>query len=286
MKIIFDLRRGIIFALLAPLFFSIMNVLAKFSTAGLPSSEVVFFRSIISSSILLAIIGYRREPLIINNASLLILRGIFGACGLLGVFYTLSKIKLADASILLQLNPIFVALFAAIFLKEKLPKNFFLLFGSALLGAGLIINPTTNLSFSFPALIGVLSAISAAMAYTCVRQLSKTNSTNIIILFYMLIASILSFPLMLSSFVMPNFFQLMALLGIGLTSSLAQICLTKAYQLENAATVALISYIGVLLHFFWGALLWGEWVSTNTIFGAFFIMVPCLLILKRPLARP
>lgn len=275
-------RPGILYALLAPLGFSLMNVLAKYTTHHLPSIEVVFFRSLFSLIILAAIIFIKNETLHSKQLPLLIMRGIFGALGLIGVFYTLAHLKLADASILLQLNPIFVALFALLFLKERPPKRFGMLLSLALFGAVLMIRPSFETGISFAALVGIISAIMAAAAYTCVRQLAKNNSTNIIIFYYMLVAAILSSVLAYQNYMPPTNLEWLALIGIGMTSSMAQIFLTKAYQLEKASVVAMLSYIAVLLHFTWGYLLWGETLDLFSLFGAIFIIGPCaLLVLKK-----
>lgn len=274
-------RPGLFFAFMAPLGFSLMNVLAKYSSSDLPSIEVVFFRSLFSLLILFTIMMYKKESFKGQQNRLLIMRGIFGGVGLIGVFYTIAHLKLADASILLQLNPIFVALFALIFLKESPPRFFLGLLFSSLIGAFLLIRPSFETGLSIPALVGVGAAISAAAAYTCVRQLTKSNSTNIIIFYYMLIALLISFPGTFRYFVFPTPLEWFALIGIGLTSSIAQICLTKAYQFEKASIVALISYTGIVLHACWGYLFWSERLDLTSIVGGLFIIIPCMLLVVR-----
>ncbi|MED4730765.1 EamA family transporter [Aneurinibacillus migulanus] len=53
-----------------------------------------------------------------EGISMLTVRGVFGALYLLAYFYTISKIPLADASILAHISPFFAIVFSVVFLTK------------------------------------------------------------------------------------------------------------------------------------------------------------------------
>ena len=50
-------------------------------------------------------------------------RGVVGGAGMICIFYALRGMPLADVSILSQLSAFFVMIFAAVFLKEVMPRG-------------------------------------------------------------------------------------------------------------------------------------------------------------------
>ena len=112
--------------------FALMQICVKY-LPHIPAHELILFRSIISIVLSVAILQKLGIPLLGNNKKVLMMRGIFGTTALLLFFYTLQNIPLASAVTLQYLSPIFTALFAAIFLKEKMQIKQWLYFGFPLL---------------------------------------------------------------------------------------------------------------------------------------------------------
>lgn len=168
---------------------------------------------------------------------MLALRGSLGALYMIAYFYTISKMPLVDAIILVNLSPVFVMILAAIFLKEKLPKKTLYFLPVVFLGAMLTIKPFSYSSYSVVALIGILTAVFSAGAAICIRYLSKKHHTYEIIFYFMATATLVSIPLMWKNFVIPTPLELFYLIWIGVVSLLAQVFLTKAFTHENAVVV-------------------------------------------------
>ena len=99
--------------------FALMQICVKF-LPHIPAHELILFRSIVSVVLSVAMLQKLGLPLLGNNRKVLLMRGIFGTTALLMFFYTLQNIPLASAVTLQYLSPIFTALFASIFLKEKM----------------------------------------------------------------------------------------------------------------------------------------------------------------------
>ena len=65
----------------------------------------------------------KRIPYFGNNKRVLLLRGLFGTTALMLFFYTIQVLPLASAMVIHYLSPIFTALIAHFFLKERLKLN-------------------------------------------------------------------------------------------------------------------------------------------------------------------
>jgi drug/metabolite transporter (DMT)-like permease len=271
-------NRGVFFILASSFTFSIMSLLVKLLSKEIPSTEIVFFRSFIGLIILVIYINNHDYTFKAKNKKLLALRGFLGALGLLGFFYTVSKIKLGDASILMQSSPIYVVIFSAIFLKEKIKNYFYFILVFALIGTALIIKPDFDFSSSIPSFTGVLAAIFAGSAYVVVKRLSSDHSTYTIVLWFVVASSIVSFPLMLPNFVIPNMKESILLILVGITSTISQILMTKAYRYEKASIVSILTYSVVLYNIFWGYLIWGEVLDVLSTIGGFLILASCISI--------
>lgn len=273
------MKKGVFYAIMASLVFSVMNLLVKLVSANMPSIEIVFFRSIIGTIITLIIMKKKEVRFSKGNVNLLIVRGLFGAAYLVAYFYVISKMPLADVTVLINLSPFFVLILSAVILKEKIsPKVYGVIF-IALIGAVVTINPFGYSTFSVIALIGVFSALCSASASITIRHLSKSKSTYEIVFYFLFIATIVSIPMMWNSFVFPTPLEFFYLICIGSVSFLGQIFLTKAYTHERAPVVAIARYTSIAFNVMWGFLLWSEIPNTTTIIGGSLIVSSCIYLI-------
>ena len=106
---------------------------------------------------------------------MLLLRSIFGTLGILCNFYAVDHLLVSDASMLNKLSPFFVIICSSLFLKEKATTVQKISIIIAFIGSLFVIKPSLNILNNVNSLIGVLGALGAGIAYTCVRQLGKTR---------------------------------------------------------------------------------------------------------------
>ncbi|WP_462428077.1 DMT family transporter, partial [Fusobacterium varium] len=112
------MNKGITMAVMSSLTFSIMNVLVKLVSTRIPSSEITFFRGLIGTILVLIFMKVQKVKFSNKENKILYLRGLLGGIYMLTYFYAISKLKLGDVSILVQLSGVFVVIFSSIFLKE------------------------------------------------------------------------------------------------------------------------------------------------------------------------
>ncbi len=266
-----EVSRGAVFMILAAFFFSLMAILVKASGTSIPPQELVVARSIV----VLVITGYllKRRGLSLwgNNKKLLFLRGLFGFCGLSAFFYTLTSIPIADSVTLHHTNPLFTALLATYILQERSSKKLWSYFLLAFAGILLIVRPGFSYQ-TIPALIGLGGAFCAALAYNTVRKLRYTDN-HLSIVFYLPAVSILfGVPWVIPTFVMPQGWEWLMLLGVGIFTQIAQIFMTKGLHYETAAKATNVSYIGVVFSTIWGILIFAEIPDWRTLIGAAFVI--------------
>lgn len=276
------INKGVILAILSSFTFSIMNVLVKSISSTIPSNEIAFFRGLIGTILILILMRSSNIKFSKEQKPLLFARGILGGLYMVTYFFAISTMKLGDASILAHLSGVFVMIFSSIFLKEKLPKNSWILIIIILFGAVLIINPFRYSTYSFYAIFGLLSAILSASASITIRKLAKSKKHhNYEIVFYFLAAStVVAAVLMINNFVVPTIREFILLCILGVVSLLAQIFLTGAFGNANAVIVEVVRYIGIFFNAAWGFILFTESLSIYSIIGGILI-VGASIVLSR-----
>lgn len=267
-RIIENIDKGVLYMLTASLFFAIVGAFAKILSAHMPSVEVVFFRNLISFIFVIATIF--KYPIKQSGGKLwlLVFRGVMGLLGVLAFFYNIAHISLADAMTFSRTSPIWTAIFAYMFLNEKINKKGWIAIFIGFLGVIFIMKPN-GLTFSKTDIIGVFSGIAAALAYTSVRELRKYYDARVIVMSFMGMGTVFpaifmwisnyyevsSLDFISAKFVLPGGILWLYILGLGAFAALAQIYMTKAYGATKAGIVGASSYAVILFSIFVGVML-------------------------------
>lgn len=262
-------RQAFIYAVASAFCFSVINIFIKMMGNEMPEAEVLFFRGMIGTIATLAVMWYKKLVFFQSDRGLLSLRGILGGLGALCNFISLANMKLADASILFQMSGVFVFIFSAVFLKEKLPHGAGKWLLVILAAVGCIINPFGYDSFTIYALYALAGAAFSAAAYTTIRKISMNGRHSPYeIMFYFLFTSMLVGGFfMRDGFVIPDLRQAILLLLIGSISVFAQFFMTGAFIATNAVLAQFLQYIGVFFNAFWGFVVFGETLSWVVVAG-------------------
>lgn len=269
------MNKGVIFAVVAAFMFSVMNALVKEVSTTITTGEIVFFRSIIGLVIILMIMYFGKIKFSHCDIKTLIFRGVVGGLSMSLIFYTLAYMPLADVSILQQLSAFFVLIISVVYLKDKLPKIMIIPLAIIVLGTLCIVKPWEFSSFSFYALIAVFAAFLGAVAYTTIHTLYKKGNHNSfeIVAYFLGCSSIIGIILMIDDYkVVKDSTEWIYLVGIGITSLLAQLFMTKAYGLAHQVVVSFILYLGVFLNVLWGYLFFDEIMTLSSLVGGILII--------------
>ena len=112
------MSQGIRFILLATFAFAFMNALAK-ELSGFHPLQVVFFRALGTWIFIFPYMIAKKVPIKGHNIKPLLARGILGVLSLACFFIAVQRIPLGSAISIRYLGPIFGAIMAYYYLKEK-----------------------------------------------------------------------------------------------------------------------------------------------------------------------
>lgn len=274
---------GVRFMVLSALGFALMTACVKLvSTHGIPVFEIVAARAFVS--LVISYLDVKRKRLSVwgNNRKLLCLRGAVGTSALMCVYYAVTTLPLAEATILQYVHPVFTALLAVLFLKERIQFSTFICIAMCMLGLFVMVEPTLNVNNTtdlpmFSVMIAIMGAMASAVAYVIVKKLSTTEDSSVIIFYFPLIALPTSLLLIGDDFVMPNLYLTGLLILVGIFTQIGQLGLTKAMQTQDASKASAYSYVQIIFSVILGIVVFQEYPAMETYLGGGLIVTGALI---------
>ncbi len=259
--------------------FSVMSAFVKAASLnGIPALEIVAARALISLTISYFLVKRKGIPVFGNQKGWLFLRGLLGFIALTFVFYALTHLPLAEATALQYLHPMFTAILAVFFLNERPTLGTIICITLSMVGLLVIIRPDFVFyehSGRFETLAiaaAILGALGSASAYILVKKLSEKEDPLVIVMYFPLVSLPGTMPFLWNNFVVPEGIAWLYLLGVGLTTQVGQVALTKGMQLETASRATSFSYLQVVFAIFLGMVFYAEIPSLWTVVGACIIV--------------
>jgi drug/metabolite transporter (DMT)-like permease len=279
--------------LISSFLFAFTAVFAKLLAQTMDSLEIVFFRNILG--LILILLSITKFPLKNNGKhfNLLLFRGTIGFIALLAYFYNIANIGLAEAMTLSKTSPLFTAIFAYIFLKEKIYSFGWIGIFIGLIGI-LFITGFMPQDMSKSDWLGIFSGLGAGLAYTSIRELRKYYDSRSIVLSFVTIGTIGPIVLMLLSeffyikeldfmmgqFTPPKNYDYLYILGLGTSATLSQIFMTKAYMYNKAGLVGVIGYLNIPFAILFGFLFFDDKLNIYIYCGIVLIIISGFLVAK------
>ncbi|MFB9215866.1 DMT family transporter [Vibrio sinaloensis] len=274
---------GVRFMLLSALGFALMSACVKYvSEHGIPVFEIVAARALVS--LIISYLDIKRKRLSVwgNNKPLLMLRGSVGTVALMCVYYSVTTLPLAEATILQYVHPVFTALLGVLFLKERIQGATMICIALCLAGLGLMVQPSLAQGSGhelplFSVMMALLGALGSSIAYVVVRKLSQTEDSSVIIFYFPLVALPTSVFLMWQDFVMPSLYLTLMLVLVGVFTQIGQYGLTKAMQTQAAGKASAYSYVQIVFSTLIGVWIFNEIPSIWTYLGGGLIVTGALI---------
>lgn len=264
--------RGILWMLLAGLFFSVMVALIKTLGSRIASFEIVFFRSFIQLAVL-SIIFWR-----IGFSSLKTMRPLLqGVRAFIAVllincnFYAFTKLPLADVTAIGFSRNLFLVLLAVPLLAEKISIHRALATIAGFAGIIIIMRPGQGV-FEGVALIALVGACLGATMMILIRKLTASDS-NVAMMTYPSLAIVLvtSVPTYLF-WLTPTSHELLLLIAMSFMGISGQWCLIQAFRLGEVTAVAPASYVRLLFAMIIGYYFFAETPDSMSIIGTLIII--------------
>lgn len=250
--------------LVAALLFSLMGVLVKQASTHFSSGELVFYRSAFGLvTVWLGIALARRQwfaPLVTPHVWAHFKRGLAGFVALVLFFHALAQLPLATAVTLNYTAPLFLALLSAWWLHERHGRGLLLAVGIGFAGIVLLLRPVLDQRDWLPAVMGLASGFLAAVAYVNIKRLGRLGEPEWRVVFHFTLLSTIGGAAWMAvvDFNPPRPADLPTLLGLGVTATLAQLALTRAYQRGRTLVVGALAYATVGFSALYGVALFGE----------------------------
>ena len=277
--------------LIASFCFAFTVSFAKLLSTSMSSIEVVFFRNVFGVGlILISFFKSPYKPSTNPQTFLLIFRGLAGFAGLVFYFYLIANVTLAEAVTYSKTSPIFTAIVAYFFLKEKLNIYAWIAIIIGFVGIIFIVQPSFGISRYD--LMGLSLGILAALAYNAVRELKQSYDTRVIVLSFVIIGTLgpvlfmiisefaytSKLDFILGKFVMPSGVMWLYTIGLGISATLAQVFMTKAYGEAKAGLVGVITYTTIPMSIVLGIMLGDSWPSLGILFGISLVVLSGAII--------
>ena len=274
--------RGMLLMVLAFGLITINDAAMKWALAGTPVAQAIFIRGIFSLLVLLSLSLYlgRLRELRWRKPWAQIFCGLAFTVSLFCFVTSLNYLPLALAVVIISASPMFVTVFAPIFLGERVGwwRRSAVLLG--FVGTIIVMQPGTE-SFDWPLLLPLIAACLNAGREIVVRHVIGTESSISMVLTAMLFVS--GFAAAASPFVWvaPSAAHIGFLALSGACLAFGLILAFEAIRSADVSIVSPFQYSSIIWATLIGFAVWSDVPSWSTILGATLIFCGGLVILRR-----
>ncbi|MDD3463036.1 MAG: DMT family transporter [Sulfurospirillaceae bacterium] len=293
-KIVANVNKGVLFMVISSLCFAIDGAFAKILSAHMEPVEVVFFRNTLGLFLIGATLFRKPIRQIGGRVFLLLFRAFVGLSAMMAFFYNIAHISFADAMTFSRTAPIFTAVFAFLFLKEKIGLKGWIAVLVGFVGIVCIMKPD-GLMFETTDILGLYSGVGAALAYTSVRELGKFYDTRSIVMAFVGLGSIVPLMMMIASkyssfelegmvsngFVMPSGLLWFYIVCMGIFGAIGQVFMTKSFSVEKAGIVGTAGYSIIFFSLIIGVMLGDAMPDILGLFGIFLVVASGIVVAKQ-----
>lgn len=264
---------------LASLLFSTMAVCVKLAAALYHTGEIVFYRGLTGSLMMLAFARWQGGTVATRIPAMHFWRSLSGVLSLMAWFYAIGNLPLATAMTLNYMSSVWMAMFligGAVMLGSTRVDGRLIatvLIGFA--GVGLILRPTIEHDQLWHGLVGLVSGMIAATAYLQVTALGRAGEPEYRIVFYFSLGGVIAGLIsMIATGPSPHTLRGAALLlAVGVLATVAQLLMTRAYSTGRPLVNASLQYLGIAFSTIYGVVLFDDRITWMTIAGMGLIVV-------------
>ena len=267
-----NLSEAIRFMLLSTLAFALMNAFIKELNHYSPF-QLVFFRSFGSLFFTTIYLKVNKISFRGNKMSLLLYRGLTGVISMTLFFASVQYISVGSAVTLRYVAPLFAAILAVIFLKEKiLPLQWFF-FIIAFIGVVLIKN-FDSASSTLGLGLAIAAAFFSSIVYILISKIGHQDHPVIVVHYFMSIATLVGGIGTLFFWTEPaKILDWFLLFSLGIFGYFGQLFMTKAFQFGQAYMVAPFKYVEVVFTLSLGVFYFQEVYTFWNLFGTALVIV-------------
>lgn len=212
------------------------------------------------------------------------LRSLAGSFSLVCNFFALTRLPVADVLTLSNAYPLWIVVLSA-FLLRRLPSLAEVVgVASGLLGVALIQRPSLS-GDDFAASVALASSVATALAMLGLHRLKGVDPLAILAHFSG-VASVIAVTWLVArrgeiAPGRPDLVTMLLLLGVGVSGTVGQFFLTKAYAAGVPAKVAVISLTQVVFGMAFDMAFWGRTLTPSGLLGFALVLAPTAWLTSR-----
>lgn len=275
-----QIRLGAKYLLIGELLIALLAAMVRHLSVELSTDQIVFFRNFLGLLALLPLILRSGvSNLKTNNFGGHLIRSLIGVTAMYCYFWTLAHIPLTEAFLVKLSAPLFMPIFAYLWLKEPASRlNLVALvigFGGVLTILSPNLGEDAHADWPIMALwVGLLGAVLMALSKIAIRSMAATETSQRIVFYYAVISTIVTLPGALINWQPVPLTVWGWLIALGIIATAGQLALTKGYRTAPTGAIGVYAYTaviyGALLGWvFWDEIpLWTTWAGAALIIGA------------------
>lgn len=274
-------RSGAWLIALSAALFGLLGGVVKHLSQSLSPDMIVFFRNAAGLAVLLPFIP-RLDAGVLTTRYFHrhLVRDGAGLAAMYLSFYSIGRLRLADAYVLAYTAPLFMPMIAKVWLGEPVPAHSARVVVLGFVGVLLVLKPGVGL-FQPMALAALASGFLAAVAQVGIRRLTETESSTAIVFYFALISTVVSGLPLLRTWTTPAPNLWVWLFALGGIASLAQWLMTEGYRRSAPGRVGPLMYVAVAVAGVLDWLIWRRWPDALAVAGIALIVLAGAVIIHQ-----
>ena len=270
-----------IYKSLSVLFFVLMSVCIKATGDHIPLFQVVFFRNFFALIPLFFVIYFLKLKLsTINKYPLHLGRAVIGITAMSLFFISIRYVPLVEMQTISFSSVFFISILSVFFLGEKIGYRRIIAVIVGFIGVVIILNPGSAI-FSNYSFLPLIASFFLSIAVIFLKKILLTNNNILSVWIFTAFCTIISLFFYNDTWIWPQNYDLIFMVASGFLGFIAQICLTKSFQMADASLLAPLDFSSVIWSFLIGYIFFQEFITLNVLFGGLIIIVSVSYIFYR-----
>lgn len=275
--------KGMIAGILAFFMLAVMSAFAKILSDSHHVIELAFYRNLVGIVPFLFIIFVmkKRDFLKIKkHKKLVVARSAFGTVSLSVTFGAFAIMPMADVTAFLFTSSLIVPIIGFLILKEKVGiyRSSAIIIG--FIGVLIMLQPGGNVN-TLGVTLALTAALMHAFLHTLLRHLGKTESPETVTFYFVTLGTVTAALALPWVGTMPASDNILLIIGMGLSGTLAQFLLSMAYTNAPAAIITVFNYSGIIWATLFGWMIWNDWPALSIWIGGGIVIASNIFMVWR-----
>jgi drug/metabolite transporter (DMT)-like permease len=278
---------GMVAMLAAVALFAAMDTALKILSAHYPAAQVAALRGLVSLPIVLvwSVWAGGVRPLVQVRWPLHLVRGALSIIMMITFSFGMQTLSLSEAYAIFFVSPLVATLFSMWVFGDRVQPVQWVAIGLGFVGVVIVLKPQSVGFVTAGGLAMLVCAICYSMTSVLVRLLGRTDSTYAMMFWMTTMLAVGATLIALPVWIPIRTEDSWLLLLVAVAGSLAQYCITVAFQRAPAASVAPLEYTALA----WGAaidfVIWHAVPPLRVFAGAGIVIVSGMLLLRHEARR-